>query len=76
MKFKVEAALLVMAITLFAVAVFFYSYQSTTADGASLSLSLDAIPYRSLAFLCVGVGSVSMVTASISYSKKTKELIQ
>jgi hypothetical protein len=66
MKFKVEVVLLVVAIALFAVAVFFYSYQSAVA----------AFPYRGVALLFVGVGSVSMVTASISYSKKTKDLIQ
>jgi len=44
---------------------FFYSYQS-------LSLSY---PYRGIAIALVGFGSVSMVTASISYSKKTKNII-
>jgi hypothetical protein len=76
MKFKIEVALLVAAIALFAVAVFFYSYQSAVAETVMLSQSSAAFPYRGVALLFVGVGSVSMVTASISYSKKTKDLIQ
>ena len=73
MKFKIEAALLVVAIALFSVAVMFYSYQSSVAE--DLVLSQNAFPYRGVAFLFLGVGSVSMVTASISYSKKTKGAI-
>jgi hypothetical protein len=64
-KFKTEVSLLLAAITLFAIAMFFYSYQN-------LSLSY---PYRGIALAFVGFGSVSMVTASISYSKKTKNII-
>jgi hypothetical protein len=67
MEFKAEASLLVIAITLFAVAMFFYSYPG------NLSLTY---PYRGIALTFVGVGSVSMVTASISYSKRSKELLQ
>jgi hypothetical protein len=59
-----------VAITLFAVAMFCYSYQT----GANTTLSL-AFPYRGIALAFVGVGSVSMVTASISYSKKTKNIL-
>ena len=75
MKFKMEVILLVAAIALFAVAVFFYSYQSSVAADLTLSQSAAAFPYRGVALLFVGVGSVSMVTASISYSKKTKQII-
>jgi cell division protein FtsX len=74
LKFKIEAALLVVAIALFAVAVMFYSYQSSVAEDWVLSQSA-AFPYRGVAFLFLGVGSVSMVTASISYSKKTRDSI-
>jgi hypothetical protein len=55
-----------VAIALFAVSMFFYSYQS-------LSLSY---PYRGIALAFVGFGSVSMVTASISYSKRSKNILQ
>jgi hypothetical protein len=66
MKFKTEVSLLLVAITLFAVAMFFYSYQ-----GLSF-----AYPYRGIALAFVGFGSVSMVTASISYSKRSKDILQ
>lgn len=75
MKFKIEVSLLLLAITLFAVAMFFYSIQSGVGDSASRSLS-SAYPYRGIALAFVGFGSVSMVTASISYSKKSKNIIQ
>jgi hypothetical protein len=54
---------------------FFYSIQSGVGDSASRSLS-SAYPYRGIALAFVGFGSVSMVTASISYSKKSKNIIQ
>ncbi len=77
MKFKTEVALLVIAIALFSTAVMFYSYQSAGAEATALAQnSAAAFPYRSVALLFVGVGSVSMVTASVSYSKKSKELIK
>ena len=74
LKFKTEVSLLVIAITLFAVAMFFYSYQSGVGD-ITLSQSL-AYPYRGIALAFVGFGSVSMVTASISYSKRSKNILQ
>jgi hypothetical protein len=74
MKFKAEVTLLVFAIALFAVATFFYSYQVVSGGSFTMSQSLT-YPYRTVALAFVGAGSVSMVTASISYSKKTKELI-
>jgi hypothetical protein len=51
---------------------FFYSIQSGVGDNASMSL---AYPYRGIALAFVGFGSVSMVTASISYSKRSKNII-
>jgi hypothetical protein len=74
MKFKIEVSLLAISIALFAVAVYFYSYHSSISESILLSQS-GSFPYRGLALLFVGVGSVSMVTASISYSKKTRELM-
>jgi hypothetical protein len=67
LKFKTEVSLLLTAIILFAVAMFFYSYEGV--------VSL-VYPYRSIALAFVGFGSVSMVTASISYSKRSKDLLQ
>jgi hypothetical protein len=75
MKFKTEVGLLSIAITLFAVAMFFYSFQNSVGDNAALSQSL-AYPYRGVALAMVGFGSVSMVTASISYSKRSKNILQ
>ena len=72
LKFKTEVCLLVLAISLFATSVFFYSYQ--TGVGANTALSL-VYPYRGYALVFLGFGSVSMVTASISYSRRSK-LIQ
>jgi hypothetical protein len=65
LQFKTEVCLLLIAITLFAVAMFFYSYQS----------GVIAYPYRGIALAFVGFGSVSMVTASISYSKRSKNCL-
>jgi hypothetical protein len=73
LKFKTEVSLLLAAITLFSVAMFFFSYQNGAGDNATLSL---AYPYRGMALAFVGFGSVSMVTASISYSKRSKEMLQ
>jgi hypothetical protein len=74
MQFKTEVSLLLTAITLYAVAMFFYSYQGVVGDSAALSLL--TYPYRGIALAFVGFGSVSMVTASVSYSKRSKDLLQ
>ena len=73
MKFKAEMFLLLMAIVLFAVSAFFYSYQSVS-EGLSVSVSLSSSPYRVYAVTFVGFGSVLMLVASISYSKRSKHL--
>jgi hypothetical protein len=74
MRFKTEVSLLLIAISLFAVAMFFFSYQNGAGGSATLSYDL-AFPYRGVALAFVGFGSVSMVTASISYSKRSKNLL-
>jgi hypothetical protein len=73
MQFKKEASLLVAAIALFAVATFLYTYQAAT-EAATLMYQNITYPYRAIAICFVGVGFVSMVAASISYSRKTKNL--
>ena len=74
MQFKKEVSLLVLAILLFALATFFYSYEVT--NNVTTVLATDLIyPYRTLALTIVGVGFVSMVVASVSYSRKTKDNI-
>jgi hypothetical protein len=59
-----------MAIALFAVSAFFYSYEGLTFSASSN----DYYPYRMHAITFVGFGSVLMLTASISYSKRSKNL--
>jgi hypothetical protein len=65
-KFKAEVCLLSMAIVLFVVSAFFYSYQA-----ASLGFNY---PYRAIALTFVGFGSALTLIASISYSKRSKNL--
>lgn len=73
LQFKKEVSLLLLAISLFAVGTFIYSYQTTSTEAASLAASM-VYPYRSLALAFVGVGFASMVIASVSYSRKAKSL--
>ena len=73
LKFKAEMFLLVMAIVLFAVSAFFYSHQSVS-EKLSFSASLSSYPYRGYAVTFVGFGSALMLVASISYSKRSKDL--
>jgi hypothetical protein len=68
-KFKAEVCLLLMAIALFVVSTFFYSFQ-----GRAFSLGLN-YPYRGYAIPFVGFGSVLMVAATISYSKRSKNCV-
>jgi hypothetical protein len=75
LEFKAEMCLLVVAIVLFAFSAFFYSYQSTS-ESVSFSASLGSYPYRMYAITFVGFGSVLMFVASISYSKRSKNLGQ
>jgi hypothetical protein len=70
LKFKAEMCLLVMAIVLFVVSAFFYSYQPTS-ETLSLSMSLGH-PYKIYAITFVGFGSVLTLAASFSYSKRSK----
>jgi hypothetical protein len=65
-KFKAEIFLLLIAIVLFALSAFFYSYEG---------IALFDYPYRPYAISFVGFGSVLMVTASISYSKRSKTAV-
>jgi len=69
LKFKAEIFSLLLAIVLFAVSAFFYSYE--VVDGG-WAFALAAYPYRGYAISFVGFGSVLMVAASISYSKRSK----
>jgi hypothetical protein len=70
MKFKSEVTLLVTSIALFVIATFFYSYQTTT-EAYMISQTIT-YPYRTLGLAFVGVGTIAMVLASISFSRKTR----
>jgi hypothetical protein len=74
LQFKREVGLLVLALALFAVGTFFYTYQASSGEATVLSQSL-VYPYRVLAVAFVGIGSVSMIVASISYSRKNKNVV-
>jgi membrane protein implicated in regulation of membrane protease activity len=76
LKFKAEVVLLALAIALFTVATLFFSYQGTSNQAAAFTAQSIAYPYRGIAFVLLGVGSLSMVTASVSYTRKTKNLIR
>jgi hypothetical protein len=68
MNFKLEVCQLAFAITLFMVSAFFFSYQS----GSASYLTLASYPYRGIALSFVGFGSLLMVTASLSFTKRSK----
>jgi hypothetical protein len=63
--------LLVAAIALFALSVFFYSYQPSS-ESLAFTFDSGSYPYRMQALTFVGFGSVLLLTASISYSKRSK----
>jgi hypothetical protein len=73
MKFKAEMCLLSMALVLFIVSAFFYSYQAAS-EGLTFSAALGSYPYRGYALTFVGFGSVLTLVASILYSKRSKNL--
>jgi hypothetical protein len=70
MKFKGEIFMLLTAIALFAASAFLYS-MATTAQGLTAS-SAPEFPYQGYAFSLVGLGSLLMVTASLSFLKRSK----
>jgi len=59
---------------------FCYTYADTTTTPTGAGADVKSFttgsfyPFRSIALIFVGIASISMVTASISYSKKTKPL--
>jgi hypothetical protein len=68
--------ILLVAICLFAVSAFFYSYAiqntATTETSASFSLNAATYPYRGYGLASVAFGAVFMTTAAISYSKRSE----
>ena len=72
MKYKMEICLLLIAITLFGFSAFFYSYNQLGLEVSS-SVGLN-YSYRVYALTLVGLGSVLMLTASVSFSRHIKNL--
>jgi hypothetical protein len=72
MNFKTEVCLLSLALTLFVVSAFFFSYQT---GSSTFNLNWAAYPYRGYALALVSFGSILTLTASISYSKRSKNII-
>ena len=70
MKFKAELCMLIVAIALFFVSAFLYSYK-TLSEGLALVASFE-YPYQGHALSLVGFGSLLMVTASVSFMKRGK----
>ncbi len=68
MNFKYEICLLLAAIGLFAVSAFLYSYP-TYQEGFTYATSFE---YQGYAFSFVGFGSLLMITASISFMRRSK----
>ena len=73
MKFKTEMCLLLIALILFVVSAFFYSYKPNS-EALTFSASLD-YPYRVHALTFVGFGSALTFVASVSYSKRSKNYV-
>ena len=71
MKFKTEVCLLSLALVLFVVSAFFYSYQT---GGSNFNVNWASYPYQGYALAFVSFGSVLTVTASFSYSKRGKNM--
>ena len=76
MQFKGEIALLLVTVGLFAVSAFLYTYQAANSFALGDAFSAAAYPYRGFALSFVGAGSALMVAASISYMKRSKNLLE
>jgi hypothetical protein len=62
-----EVCLLALAIALFVASAFFYGYQAGTG-----SVNFPTYPYQGYGLTFLGFGSVLMITASVSYTKRSK----
>ena len=67
MKFKREVFLLSLALSLFVISAFFYSYQTSNAN---LNMNWAAYPYQGYSLAMVVFGSLFTAAAFISYSKR------
>ncbi|HMK94890.1 MAG TPA: hypothetical protein VK536_05755 [Candidatus Limnocylindrales bacterium] len=70
MKFKAEVCLLSLALSLFVISAFFYSYQTVSAN-----LTANwSYPYQGYSIGLVAFGSVLTLAAFVSYSKRGKNI--
>ena len=71
LKFKTEVCLLSLALSLFVVSAFFYSYQT---GNSSVILNWGSYPYQGYSLALVAFGSVLTLVAFVSYSKRGKSI--
>jgi hypothetical protein len=71
LKFKTEVFLLSLALSLFVISAFFYSYQTASAN---LAANWVSYPYQGYSIALVSFGTVLTVAAFASYSKRGKNI--
>jgi hypothetical protein len=71
LKFKTEVCLLSLALSLFVVSAFFFSYQT---GSTSLMLNWGSYPYQGYSLALVGFGAVLTLVAFVSYAKRGKSI--
>jgi len=71
LKFKTEVCLLSLALSLFVVSAFFYSYQT---GSTNVMLNWGSYPYQGYSLALVAFGSVLTLVAFVSYSKRGKSI--
>ncbi len=74
MKFKGEIFMLLAAIILFAASAIFYSATAASSQGLTVA-STPEFPYQGYAFSLVGLGTLLMVTASLSFLKRSRPTV-
>jgi hypothetical protein len=73
LKYKIEIVLILTAIALFGLSAVFYSY-SLAKPSELLSSGFNLYPYTGYAIVLVGFGSFFLVIASLSFSRRIKNL--
>lgn len=73
LKYKKEIILLVTALALFSLSAIFYSYNVAATSSFEIS-GINMYPYTGFAIVLVGFGSFFLIVASLSFSKRSKNL--
>jgi len=71
LKFKREVCFLSLALSLFVISAFFYSYQI---GSTNLTVNWPSYPYQGFSIALVAFGSVLTLAAFVSYSKRGKNV--